>query len=77
MFGVPQVIVRGDPDASFTYIPSHLHYMILELLKNAMRASLDTHRQLCAAPPVVTVIVAHGEEDVTIKVSDEGGMCVL
>eukprot|EP00947_MAST-08B_sp_MAST-8B-sp1_P006017 g6017.t1 len=74
----PEVVVKGDPNATFTFIPSHLHYMLLELLKNAMRATVDFHGGDGGPPPTakmppVTVVVAHGTEDVTIRISDEGG----
>jgi len=47
--------------------------MLLELLKNSMRATVETHG-VDDMPPI-KVIIADGEEneDVCIKVSDEGG----
>ncbi|KAJ3004170.1 hypothetical protein HKX48_001388, partial [Thoreauomyces humboldtii] len=44
-FGVdpPQVIVDGHLDATFTYIPDQIEYIIFELLKNSMWATLDKH----------------------------------
>jgi len=59
-----------DEQARFAYIPMHLQYMLLEILKNACRASVETHG---AHSPPVQVWVVHGDEDVTIKVSDRGG----
>ena len=48
--------------------------MLLELLKNALRATVDAHDARSGEPMrPVTVVVAHGEEDVTIRISDEGG----
>ena len=38
-----------------------------------MRAVVDTHKQTSQKLPEVTVVVAKGEEDITIRVSDEGG----
>lgn len=47
--------------------------MLLELLKNSMRATVELHG-LENMPPI-RIIIADGEdnEDVVIKVSDEGG----
>ena len=47
--------------------------MLLELLKNSMRATVETHG-VDKMPPI-RIIIADGEgnEDVVIKVSDEGG----
>jgi len=74
----PEVIVRGRLDLDFPYIPTHLHYILLELLKNSMRATVDWNLHQNAAAftfPPVSVIIADGRdnEDLTIKVSDEGG----
>jgi pyruvate dehydrogenase kinase 2/3/4 len=48
--------------------------MLLELLKNAMRATMDKHEFSDDIPPV-TVIISDGtdNEDVVIKIADEGG----
>jgi [3-methyl-2-oxobutanoate dehydrogenase (acetyl-transferring)] kinase len=34
----PEVVVSGDLSARLPYLPSHLDYMLYELLKNSMRA---------------------------------------
>ena len=48
--------------------------MMLELLKNSMRATVDWHGVDADYPPI-KVVIADGKEneDVVIKVSDEGG----
>lgn len=73
-FGVsPDVTVYGRTDLTFPYIPSHISYMLVELLKNSMRATVETHGPDDLPP--IKVVIADGEEneDVVIKVSDEGG----
>ena len=49
-------------------------YIMLELLKNSMRATVEWHGVDAEFPPI-KVIIADGtdNEDVVIKVSDEGG----
>jgi pyruvate dehydrogenase kinase 2/3/4 len=49
-------------------------YIMLELLKNSMRATMDWHGVDGDIPPI-KVVIADGQdnEDVVIKVSDEGG----
>jgi pyruvate dehydrogenase kinase 2/3/4 len=69
----PEVVVRGNTDLTFTYIPSHLDHMLFELLKNSMRAVVENHGVECSTWPPIRIVIAEGHEDVTIKVSDEGG----
>jgi len=69
----PQVTIHGRTDLTFPYVPSHISYILLELLKNSMRASVEYHG-IDNMPPI-RIVIADGEknEDVIIKVSDEGG----
>ncbi|KAL6763758.1 mitochondrial pyruvate dehydrogenase kinase [Haematococcus lacustris] len=71
----PEVTVYGDPGFTFPYVPSHLHHMVFELVKNSLRAVQDKfeHADVDSDPPPIRLVVAEGGEDVTIKVSDEGG----
>ncbi|KAG7369538.1 mitochondrial branched-chain alpha-ketoacid dehydrogenase kinase [Nitzschia inconspicua] len=41
----PTVIISGRLDLTFCYIPTHLHYILMELLKNSMKATMDFHIQ--------------------------------
>lgn len=69
----PIVTIHGRQDLTFPYIPSHIEYILVELLKNSMRATVEKHG-VDDMPPI-KIIIADGEEneDVVIKVSDEGG----
>jgi len=74
----PRIIVEETlcgQTGTFTYLPMHLSYMMTELFKNACRATTELHATSGfddLLPPIRCHIV-HGHEDVTIKVSDEGG----
>lgn len=70
----PEVQLIGRLDLTFPYIPTYLHYIVLELLKNALRATCEKFEPDAALPPVV-VVIADGtnNEDVVIKITDEGG----
>ena len=71
------VVIIGDRNETFTYVPMHLHYILTELLKNSVRATVEVHGDRCDETgeelPRVRVVVASGNKDVSIKVSDEGG----
>jgi pyruvate dehydrogenase kinase 2/3/4 len=74
----PYVEIKGRTDLTFSYVPSHLYYMLFEVLKNSMRATVEHHAtedDPFPELPDVRVIISDGEdnEDVVIKVSDEGG----
>lgn len=69
----PDVEIFGDEDFTFAYVPGHLHQMLFELLKNSLRAVTERFSHADRAPPPIRVVVAEGMEDITIKVSDEGG----
>lgn len=64
----PEVVVYGEPNLTFAYVPSHLHHMVFELVKNSLKAVNDKYEDADDEPPPVKVIVADGEEDIAIKV---------
>jgi hypothetical protein len=63
------VTIHGRTDLTFAYFPSHIHYILLELLKNSMRATMEFHGNDSDVPPI-RIVIADGEtnEDVIIKV---------
>jgi len=42
----PEIIIDGDVNATFVYVPVHLEYILTEILKNAFRASVERHNKL-------------------------------
>ena len=55
---------------SLVYPPPHLYHILFELFKNSMRATLEIHGKSNKLP-VIEVLVAKGEHDVSIRVSDQ------
>lgn len=73
---VPEVKFRGNIDCSLDYIPRHVSYMIQEVLKNALRATVERHQASggCAESlPAVRFEFQKGDVHVIIKISDQGG----
>ncbi|KAE8733146.1 dehydrogenase kinase [Hibiscus syriacus] len=62
----PEIVIYGDP--SF-----YVSLMVFELVKNSLRAVQERFMDLDKVAPPVRIIVAEGIEDVTVKISDEGG----
>ena len=70
----PEFIIDGNIDTIMTYIPSHLEYIAMELLKNAYRATIDhsTMARRLYHPPI-RITVSKGMKYVGIRIRDEGG----
>lgn len=61
----PEIKINAITDPTLCYIPSHLYYVFFELIKNSIRASLESNKD-----PID--IVVSGEDDIMIKISDKG-----
>jgi len=58
---------------SICYPPSNLKHILYELFKNSMRATVEKHSKCSGDLPEIEVLVAKGEHDVSIRISDQGG----
>ncbi|KAI0650731.1 alpha-ketoacid dehydrogenase kinase [Trametes meyenii] len=67
-----EVVVDGHKDTRFAYIREHLEYIIFELLKNSFRATRLKHPAASTLPPVRVTVVA-SDNDVYLRISDQGG----
>ncbi|KAL3856503.1 hypothetical protein ACJMK2_011254 [Sinanodonta woodiana] len=73
-YGVtPDVRVTGHINATFPYIAPPLEYIITELLKNAIRATVEAYINNTGNIPDVVVTIANNEIDFIIRISDRGG----
>jgi pyruvate dehydrogenase kinase 2/3/4 len=59
------VTIHGRTDLHFTYVPSHISYMLLELLKNSMRATVETHGT--DHMPPIKIVIADGEDNEDVR----------
>ncbi|NXK88365.1 PDK2 kinase, partial [Formicarius rufipectus] len=62
---------NSQQPVSIVYVPSHLYHMLFELFKNAMRATVESHEN-SPRLPAIKVMVALGQEDLSIRMSDRG-----
>ena len=67
---IPEVVVKGHLDTTFPYIPSHIEYMIGELLRNSMQAIVEKPGPKC---PPIEVLICEAAQHVIIRISDQGG----
>lgn len=74
MFRGPPVQLICPKDLTFPYVPGHLSHICFELLKNSLRAVVERFGLADdTVYPPIKVVVVEGKEDITIKISDEGG----
>lgn len=63
---MPKMIFVGDENISINYIPSHIHYIMLEVLKNSVQACIKNN---VTCPIICKVIETN--TDIVIKIIDE------
>ncbi|CAB1120489.1 unnamed protein product [Ectocarpus sp. CCAP 1310/34] len=54
----PDVCIEGDVDARASCIPSHVHHILFEVLKNALKATTTAHASVADTLPPVRVRIA-------------------
>uniref|UniRef100_UPI00398ECDD4 branched-chain alpha-ketoacid dehydrogenase kinase isoform X1 n=1 Tax=Pristiophorus japonicus TaxID=55135 RepID=UPI00398ECDD4 len=69
----PRVRINGHVAARYPFIPMPLDYILPELLKNAMRASMESHLDTPSNVPDIVVTIANNDTDFIIRISDRGG----
>lgn len=63
-----------SPDVNISYIQLHLHFILFEIIKNSMRATVNKHG--CHAEDEklnIQVNMSESDKEVSIKISDYGG----
>ena len=53
---VPAVKIHGDASRSILCVESHIYFIALELLKNALKATVDKHRLARVVPEVEVAV---------------------
>jgi len=70
---VPEIKVEGHVNATFPYVLSHLEYIIGELLRNSIQATMDHHQDAGSPPPPIEVLICEAPQHVVMRISDRGG----
>ncbi|CAK7216362.1 putative protein kinase YGL059W [Sporothrix bragantina] len=83
---LPDIQLTGHLDTTFPYILTHLEYIVGELLRNAVQATVERHQRrqqedpsryatngLPPPPPPIEITLCEAAQHVIIRVSDQGG----
>lgn len=79
---MPEIIIEGLTDTNFLYMKSHLDYIIGELLRNSIEATVKKHYfvkdasspvGVASKPPPIVVSISNTSQNILIRVSDQGG----
>ena len=58
-----------DVPILFAYVPSHLHHMVFEVIKNSMRATVEQARERgVESLEPVKVLISKTDADITVKI---------
>ncbi|EJD01237.1 alpha-ketoacid dehydrogenase kinase [Fomitiporia mediterranea MF3/22] len=68
----PKVVINGHVETKFAYIRDQFEYIVFELLKNAIYATSLRHPSANPLPDIRATIAA-GEDEIQIRISDQGG----
>lgn len=70
----PKIIVTDAGAVPFTFVPRYMFYILSELLKNAVRATVEQHSFTgCSEMVPITLVVCTGRGVTSVRISDTGG----
>ncbi|KAM6500734.1 P-loop containing nucleoside triphosphate hydrolase protein [Amanita muscaria] len=76
----PSIVIDGEVDATFAYVPVHLEYILTEILKNSFRATVEHHHHSShqSLPPVLVTLSPPVKETgddnyFSFRIRDQGG----
>lgn len=70
---IPKLEIQGHLQATFPYILSHLEYIVGEILRNSMQATIERHRDKGQDVPPIEVLICETDQHVIMRFSDRGG----
>lgn len=69
----PGIEVVDHRSQCLPFVPSYLLFILSELLKNAVRATVESHQDRPGGLPPVKIIVSGDDKFCIVRMSDEGG----
>lgn len=73
IYAAPQVIIDVPASLKTTYIPGYLWHITFELLKNSLRAIVETYEESQYQPVVLSLCQDSSSSEIVIRLSDLGG----
>lgn len=73
IYEAPAVTIDVPASLKTTYIPGYLWHIVFELLKNSLRAIVETYEEDNYKPVVLSVSPDSSDKEIVIKMSDSGG----
>lgn len=73
---MPDIEIEGqNVDTKFPYIKSHLNYIIGEILRNSIEATVLTHSppKFHHKPPPILISISSTPQNIMFRISDQGG----
>lgn len=70
---LPEIKVEGHLEATFPYMLSHLEYIVAELLRNSIQATVEHQKLIDGKPLPIEVTICEAPQHVIIRISDRGG----
>lgn len=71
---MPELIIKGETDLKFYFLPSHLRYMLNEILRNIYEATVKNFIQKgFETPKPIIIKIIKNEESYIFKISDKAG----
>lgn len=75
---MPEIIIESLTETTFLYMKSHLNYIVGEIIRNSLEATVKNHYFPKSAgpkdkPPPILVSISNTSKDIMIRVSDQGG----
>lgn len=70
---MPRLEIEGDLNTSFPFMVPHLHYLLSEILRNSIEATINTHGTSGQQLPPIKITIINAQKQVIFRISDQGG----